>query len=114
MWQWTHDWIKLRQEYLALRQGRLIDLFYDDDAYVFARQIPNNLGDTVIVALNRSTSARNISFAVDSLGLNFQDVFLHPLMGGASPILQKRSVALTLPPRSAIAYLVRGATPAPH
>src|ERR1700730_5983075 len=37
MLEWTHDWIQLRREHSALRDGRLIDLYYDDDAYAYAR-----------------------------------------------------------------------------
>src|SRR5215813_4384808 len=37
MWQWTHDWLALRREHVAIRQGAQTDLFYDDDVYAFAR-----------------------------------------------------------------------------
>src|ERR1700687_3910184 len=49
MWQWTHDWIRLRREHSAFRVGRLIDLYYDDNSYVFARQFKD---ETVVVAFN--------------------------------------------------------------
>ncbi len=37
MFEWTQDWIKLRRENVALREGKTVDLFYDNDAYIFAR-----------------------------------------------------------------------------
>lgn len=37
MFEWTRDWIKLRKENRAIREGKTIDLFYDNDAYIFAR-----------------------------------------------------------------------------
>ena len=109
MWQWTHDWIKLRDDYPAISHGRLLDLFYDDDAYVFARQAPNEAADVVMIALNRSANVRDISFPTARFGLGFEDLYLHPLMGRPAAILENQSVSLTLPPRSALAYVVRGA-----
>src|SRR6185369_8873904 len=38
MFDWTRAWIRLRREHSALRVGKLIDLFVDDETYVFARQ----------------------------------------------------------------------------
>jgi glycosidase len=106
MWQWTNDWIKLRREHSAITHGRLIDLFYDDDAYVYARQ--DNV-ETVMVAINRSSNAKRIAFSTRLFALGFQDVFLHPLIGKPDAILEKESVTISVPPRSVLAYLVRGA-----
>ena len=52
MWQWTHDWIEVRRGHSAIRDGRLIDLFCDDDVYAFARM---DSTETVIIAINRPT-----------------------------------------------------------
>src|SRR5258708_7306240 len=51
MYEWTRSWTTLRREHSSIRQGRLIDLFYDDDAYAFARQ---DKTETVIITINRS------------------------------------------------------------
>jgi neopullulanase len=106
MWQWTHDWIKLRRDNSAIRDGRLVDLFYDDEAYVYARQDETV---TVMIAINRSSNAKSIAFSTRLFGLGFQDLFLHPLIGMPDAILEKQSVTISLPPRSALAYLIRGA-----
>jgi glycosidase len=66
MWEWTRDWIKLRREHSALRDGQLIDLFYDDDAYVFARQDQN---ETVVIAMNRSKKEKEITIPARAIGL---------------------------------------------
>ena len=55
MFEWTRDWLKLRREHAAMRHGRLIDLAFDEDSYVFARQTPN---ETVILAFNRAASVK--------------------------------------------------------
>jgi hypothetical protein len=48
-----------------LRRGNLIDLFYDDDAYVYARQ---DKSETVIVAFNRSSAEKRINLPLTALG----------------------------------------------
>ena len=55
MYDWTRNWIRLRRQHSSLRDGRLIDLFYDDDTYAFARQ---DGSETVIVAINRAAQAK--------------------------------------------------------
>lgn len=109
MWQWTHDWLKLRREQSALRHGRLIDLFYDDDVYIFVRQEAKDAADIVMIALNRSANSKEISFSTARFGPGFEHLFLHPLIGRPEAILEKKSVSITLPPQSALAYVVRGA-----
>ena len=106
VWQSTHDWIKLRHDHPALREGRLVDIFYDDDAYVYARQDDT---ETVMIAINGSSNAKSIAFSTRLFGLGFQDLFLHPLIGKPDAILEKESVRFNLPPRSAMAYSIRGA-----
>jgi glycosidase len=65
MWQWTHDWLRLRREHSALRKGRLVDLFYDDDAYAYARV---DSKETVIIAINRSASEKRITISAGAIG----------------------------------------------
>ncbi len=42
MFEWTQKFIKLRKENRALREGKTIDLFYDNDAYLFGRYFEEN------------------------------------------------------------------------
>src|SRR5262249_44460038 len=67
MRQWTHPCLKLRHDHPALRHGKLIDLFYDDDAYAYARQ---DRTETVIVAFNRSSAEKRINLPLTVLGRN--------------------------------------------
>ena len=100
MWQWTHDLIKLRREHSALRHGRMIDLFYDDDIYAYARQDKTEI---LIVALNRSSEPKTIRVPLSAIGVaaNAQSV---PLLGSDSRldsnqrliIPAKRAIALKL------------------
>lgn len=102
MFDWTRSWIRLRREQAALRSGRLIDLFYDDDAYVFARQHNN---ETVVVALNRQNHQKQVTIPAGSIGLK-NGVTLMPLIGGADlrPRVVNGEAVLDLPPQTAVAF----------
>ena len=98
MWQWTHDWIKLRQDHSALRRGKLIDMFYDADTYVYARQ---DRHETVIVGINRSSAERRVKLPVSGLGVTDRARSL-PLNGAGA--WTSNTNELTIPPRMAIAF----------
>ena len=88
MFDWTRDWIRLRREHSALRRGKLIDLVYDDNVYVFARQ---DNSETVIIAINRQNQTRDITLPFDSFT---------PLLGNIHVIRGQ----ITLPANSAVAF----------
>ena len=103
MWKWTRDWIKLRREHSAIRQGRLIDLFYDKDSYVYARQ---DARQTVIVAINRQSDEKRITVRVDSIGLK-DGVRLKSLTGVESvSVVANGEATLNLLPMTAVAFKV--------
>ncbi|HEY3581339.1 MAG TPA: alpha-amylase family glycosyl hydrolase [Pyrinomonadaceae bacterium] len=90
MFEWTRAWIRLRREHPALRRGRLIDLIYDDNVYVFARE---DKTETVIVGINRGDKDRNILLPFRSIT---------PLIGN---VLSSMNLNwLTLPANSAVAF----------
>ena len=102
MFDWTRSWIRLRREQTALRSGRTIDLFYDDDAYVFARQ---HNGDTVIVAFNRQDQEKRVTIPAGSIGLK-DGATLMPLIGAADGRVVDGEVVIKLPAQTAIALKV--------
>ena len=89
MFDWTRDWIRLRREHSAIRRGRLIDLVYEDNVYVFARQ---DNTETVIIAINRHDKEREVSLPFKSLT---------PLLGNIRVI---GGATVNLPPKSAVAF----------
>jgi neopullulanase len=104
MWEWTRDWIKLRREHSSIRRGQLIDLFYDDDAYVYARQ---DASETVIVAINRSSAEKRVAVPAGSINIR-SGARIVPLLG--TPIelsTTSGDLAFTVPARTAVAYAVR-------
>lgn len=104
MWQWTRDWIKLRREHSSIRRGQLIDLFYDDDVYVYARQDSN---ETVIVGINRSSDEKQIVVPAGAITIR-SGSRLVPLLGARR---EEKTILgdlqISLPSRSAVAYGVR-------
>jgi glycosidase len=104
MYEWTRAWLRLRKENAALRHGRLIDLFYDDEACVFARQLQ---GETVIVAFNREAKEAKISVPAAAIGLRDR-AQLVPLLGSAElvPVWNGQAM-LVVPAKTAVAYRVR-------
>jgi glycosidase len=101
MFDWTRSWIRLRAEHSAIRAGRLIDLFADDDCYVFARQ---DQRETVLIAFNRSAQEKNVDIPAKSIGLR-DGTNLASLIGSAGVgTVSKGRVTLTLPTRTVVAY----------
>ena len=104
MWQWTHDWIKLRREHSAIRHGRLVDLFYDDDAYAYARR---DSTETVIIVINRSANEKKITIPASSVEMR-DGAELIPLSGSAkSATVTSGVITLIVPARMAVGYRTR-------
>jgi neopullulanase len=104
MFVWTQAWIKLRAEHAALRNGRLIDLHYDNETYVFARQLRN---ETVIVAFNRDGAEKKVTLPAGAVGLK-DGADVSPLFGTrAGDRVSKGQATLGVPPKTAVAYVVR-------
>lgn len=87
MFEWTRDWIRLRREHSSIRRGRLIDLVYDDNVYVFARQ---DSSETVIIGINRQYKEQQVTLPFTSIT---------PLIG----TVHVRGTTITLPANSAVA-----------
>ncbi len=101
MWEWTRDWIRLRHEHSAIRRGRLIDLFYDDEAYAFARQ---NEKETLIFVINGGATGKKITIPAVAFG-SHEGAYLVPIYGAKNKTLVgKVDVVLTAPPKTVVAY----------
>jgi len=58
MFEWTQKWINLRKFNQKYGSGRTIDLFYDDDVYVFSR------GDLAVFAFNTSRNEKKVEIPI--------------------------------------------------
>lgn len=65
MYLFIRNWIDIRKTYAALRFGKTIDLKYDNDIYVFARQYKD---ETIVIALNRSNTNKTVEINDKDLG----------------------------------------------
>jgi len=102
MYQWTREWIRLRNEHSAVRDGGLIDLVYDDAVYAFVRQDRN---ESVIVIINRASAETSLTIPAAAVGLKDGSKLL-PLIGVKAKSEVTGGVAkLVVPPRSVVAYL---------
>ncbi|MDQ2855335.1 MAG: alpha-amylase family glycosyl hydrolase, partial [Acidobacteriota bacterium] len=103
MWEWTRDWIGLRREHSAIRHGQLIDLFYDNDVYAFARR---DAHETVIVVINRAATEKRVTIPAAAIGLSDGATFA-PLYGAKNSVhVSKGEAALFVPSKTAVAYRV--------
>jgi hypothetical protein len=82
-----------------MRSGKLIELFADDETYVFARQLG---AETIVIAFNRDRQ-KHMFFPVGTIGVK-DGVMLRSLIGGTDARLEHGQVTLRLPPQSAAAW----------
>lgn len=109
MFEWTRDWIKLRRNSLALKKGKTIDLFYDDDAYIFARNY--QLVDWTVwslIAVNESENQKEITFdSIFPKKFLGQDLNLKQVIGSNIKTEWKDNrIKFVLPPKSATAFSI--------
>lgn len=67
MFEWTQEWINLRQNQIAMQKGKTVDLYYDDDTYIFARVL--NINEAVIVALSKTQKLKMVNINLDDIGI---------------------------------------------
>jgi glycosidase len=103
MWQWTHDWLQLRREHSALRKGRLVDLYYDDDAYAYARV---DSREAVIIAINRSATEKTITIPAATIGARDGQELLPVKGANSNSTVTNGQAVLAIEPRTAIAYQI--------
>jgi glycosidase len=104
VFDWTRDWLRLRRAHAALRRGAQTDLFFDDDAYAFAR---HDRGETIVVAINRAAAPKELTFPAAYLEAR-DGARLEPLLVAKdTPAAAAGSLKLTVPPRTAVAYKLK-------
>lgn len=103
MFEWTRDILRLRREHSAIRRGALVDLFFDDDSYTFARR---DADEIIIIAINRAATPKEISFPADYVDAR-DGTRLEPLLAAKDrPAVAAGAFKLTVPARTAVAYKV--------
>ena len=88
---------RTRMELEPLRRGRLVNLYYSEQQYAFARTTDR---EGVVVAINNDTKPATIEFGVAPT--NFPDSLrLFDLIGDVDALVHKGGLRITLPARSA-------------
>lgn len=105
MFEWTQRWIKLRKDDLAIQKGSTIDLYYDDDVYVFMRlkMIIDPPPRKVVVTFNRSDKVREIE--IDNQWGGSEELI--DLISKTEMTVGKDKMKLKLPPKSAMVLTYR-------
>ena len=80
----------LRRQIEKLRHGRLLDLVYDDNVYVFARQDET---ETVVIGINRGDKPAEVTIPFNSLTFLLGEVRADSFRG-----------KVTLPANTAVAF----------
>jgi glycosidase len=101
MYAWTRDLLRLRREHTALRRGALIDLFFDDDVYAYARR---DHDETIVIVINRSAAPKELTLPAAYLDAG-EGGRLEPLLVAKDrPVVASGALKLKAPARSAVAY----------
>lgn len=117
MYEWTQKWLKLRRENRALRAGQTVDIFYDNDAYVFGRKfVGERNGETVVLAFNFSNSVKEVKFSTYGNNVSPRPEMISRGEGGNKMLIGnylKNYVSnndehkFTIPPKSVIAVSMK-------
>jgi glycosidase len=106
MYEWTRDWIALRREHRAIRQGQTIDLVYTDEVYAFARR---HQDETVVIIVNRAVTPQNVAIPVTHIDVA-DAAQLIPLITVRERVrAANQAFTFEVPPRTAVAYRLAGA-----
>ncbi|HJR05754.1 MAG TPA: alpha-amylase family glycosyl hydrolase [Pyrinomonadaceae bacterium] len=103
MFEWTRDWLTLRRENVPLRHGRMIDLFFDEDTYVFARQTAE---ETIILAFNRAAAPKKINAPAVFASVPDGAKITPLLVAKENGRVACGEISFTVPARTAVAYRV--------
>ena len=116
MFEWVQKWIKLRKENRAIKEGKTIDLFYDNDVYVFAKNsVCKPICDMPFVfAFNSSDSEKRVEVSTDEFlpkdgekdGIGIRKTYLEVIIGKSSERLNpvNGKFKLNISPKSVVAF----------
>lgn len=107
MFDWTRDWIRLRREHSAIRKGRTIDLFYDDDSYAFARRDGN---ETVVIVLNRTATPKKIKIPVSLIETDADSQLVPLIVAKERVSAANGNFEFEAPAKAALAFRLAGAS----
>ncbi len=104
MFEWTQKWIEIRQNHLEIQEGNTIDLYYDNEIYVFMRHkmIIDPPRAKTVFAFNHSEKIREIE-----LENPWGAKHLINLVNNQEFTVQKDKMKIKLLPKSAMVLTYR-------
>jgi glycosidase len=101
VYEWTRSLLRLRREHSCIRRGSLLDLYFDEDSYAYARR---DADETIVVAINRAAAPKEISFPASYLDAR-DGSRLEPLLAAKdSPVVAAGALKLNVPAKAAVFY----------
>ncbi|MEP7038565.1 MAG: hypothetical protein ABI891_09480, partial [Acidobacteriota bacterium] len=108
MFKWTSRWIETRKQNEALREGRTIDVYYDENIYAFRRKKDEN---DILFIFNSSDKKQSVSFdrkLINAVGKScyidiLVDFYDKKPLGGRCPDYGSDKVDFELEPTSVTA-----------
>ena len=102
MFEWTQRWVLLRRENKSLSEGKTIDLFYDNDVYIFARKFGQ---ETFVIAFNRSDEPKgSLTLSASTIGVR-DSSRIQPRIGIAGvSYVKDGKFGIFVNPKSVVAY----------
>jgi glycosidase len=102
IFEWMQKWIKLRKENKALREGKTIDLFYDNEAYVFARaMVLTDPSGFIAFAFNNSNKSKEIEIELPMTRSGLAPLLIE---NGTTGRIENGKLKLRLSAKSASAF----------
>ena len=106
MFDEVQSWLEIRKKFNSLSMGKTIDIRYDTDSYIFARQLND---ETIVIGLNRASKDGHISFESKVLGFTAKNIVCRPDGGRSTVSISNQggvdaTINLSLPRESGIAY----------
>jgi neopullulanase len=101
MYEWTRDWLRLRREHPALRRGKLIDLAFNDESYLFARC---SAEETVLIAINRAATPKDLLAPTAEIDAAEGSQLVPLLMAKEPGTVAEGMIKLTVPARTVSAW----------
>jgi glycosidase len=98
----VRDLIQLRREHMALRSGKLLHVFSDEESYAFVRQAED---ERLLIIFNNSAKARTLSLPQRNTPLA-ETVRANLLYGKATAQFSREELKISAPPQSVSIFAV--------
>ena len=107
MFEWTQKWINLRRKNPAIKKGKTVDLYYDNNVYIFERYFQMvDWVSTSVIAINNSDEEKEVAidYKIPEYLITQKVVFNPLISNGESVTISDGKIKFKLLPKSAIVY----------